>query len=237
MNSFVERLQEIIGENSANSFAKRAGIGESTFRKYLAGSMPSIDNAAKIAKAAGVALQWLATGEGPKFPDEKSSPQAQPQSQSSLVSEVDEQAVLARLRRIEAEFYAASEPLPFTGPLAARRGELVEIATDEKMPDSARTLADRLLSAGFDDKQAERRMDARWERHAARQRLMRSKIEAIAAREFTGTVSPHFIGHLTTLALSHPLSETDIQLILTGAHLLTYEALGKLDLGWKPDLK
>jgi len=69
MSEFSDRLKELIGPNSANSFARKVGLGESLLRKYLSGTTPSIDNALKIAKGADVSFMWLASGEGPKLAD------------------------------------------------------------------------------------------------------------------------------------------------------------------------
>ena len=65
MTEFAERLKVLIGEESANAFARRVGLGESLLRKYLAGSIPSIDKARELAERSGVNFLWLATGEGP----------------------------------------------------------------------------------------------------------------------------------------------------------------------------
>lgn len=67
---FSERLKLAIGSESTNSFAKKCDIRESTIRGYLSGSMPSLDKAAVLAKAAHVDLTWLATGEGEMRPGE-----------------------------------------------------------------------------------------------------------------------------------------------------------------------
>lgn len=45
-------------------------MGESLMRKYLAGSSPSTENLAAIASAAGVTVDWLATGQGIKSAEE-----------------------------------------------------------------------------------------------------------------------------------------------------------------------
>lgn len=60
------RIRDAIGEEPVAAFGRRCGIGESLLRKYLAGSEPSATNLAKIADAAGVTVDWLATGRGPK---------------------------------------------------------------------------------------------------------------------------------------------------------------------------
>ena len=64
METLADRIKVLIGDGSANSFARKCGIGESSLRQYLSGSMPSADNAAKIAKTGSVSLDWLVTGEG-----------------------------------------------------------------------------------------------------------------------------------------------------------------------------
>lgn len=49
-------------------------------RKYLAGSEPSATNIAKIADAAGVTVDWLATGREPKYRSQaRQAAQNQPQ--------------------------------------------------------------------------------------------------------------------------------------------------------------
>lgn len=61
------RLKEIIGNESVAAFARRCGFGESLLRKYLDGASPSIDKITAIASAAGVTIDWLATGKGFKW--------------------------------------------------------------------------------------------------------------------------------------------------------------------------
>lgn len=53
------------GNESPHAFAQRSGIGDSTIRRYLLGSMPGLDNLLIIAEAANVTLDWLAAGKGP----------------------------------------------------------------------------------------------------------------------------------------------------------------------------
>ena len=65
-NELKDRLREAIGDESQASFARRAGVAESVFRKYLAGAQPSTDRLVAIADAAGVNIAWLAAGRGPK---------------------------------------------------------------------------------------------------------------------------------------------------------------------------
>lgn len=60
---FSERLKSIVPTGSGREFAKRAGIGYSTFHNYLqAISSPTLDNLVLLAKAGNVSVEWLATG-------------------------------------------------------------------------------------------------------------------------------------------------------------------------------
>jgi len=60
---FPARLMTAKDPLSTNAFAKKCGISESVFRKYLAGeSVPGADKLVDIAREAGVSLDWLATG-------------------------------------------------------------------------------------------------------------------------------------------------------------------------------
>lgn len=55
-----------MGEKSNRSFAVECGISEGTLRSYLqGGTYPPLDTLEMIAKAAGVRLAWLASGEEP----------------------------------------------------------------------------------------------------------------------------------------------------------------------------
>lgn len=67
-SSFAERLMLAFGDESPHAFAQRSGIGDSTIRRYLLGSMPGLDNLLIIASAANVTLDWLAAGRGPMRP-------------------------------------------------------------------------------------------------------------------------------------------------------------------------
>lgn len=67
-DGFSERLKIAIGSGSINAFAKKCEIRESSIRGYLSGSMPGVDKAAALARAANVNLEWLATGYGEMRP-------------------------------------------------------------------------------------------------------------------------------------------------------------------------
>lgn len=59
-----ERIRDAMGKESARSIARRAGISDSTLRSILAGARPTVDNLVALARALGVGLDWLATGQG-----------------------------------------------------------------------------------------------------------------------------------------------------------------------------
>jgi len=62
------RLSELVdAHKSQASFARAVGISGTMLRKYLEGSEPGVSIAARIAAAAGVRLEWLILGTGPKF--------------------------------------------------------------------------------------------------------------------------------------------------------------------------
>lgn len=64
---FAKRLHEAKGDESARSFAQRAGVSSNVMNQYLSGkSEPTRPNLMKIAEAAHVNLEWLATGRGAK---------------------------------------------------------------------------------------------------------------------------------------------------------------------------
>ena len=70
-DQFPSRLKTCLGNNSGNSFARLCGFSESLLRKYLSGeSLPGIERIVAIAEAAGVSLEWLATGRGPMRRDD-----------------------------------------------------------------------------------------------------------------------------------------------------------------------
>lgn len=119
------RIRELIGVESTSSFARSCRLSESVIRTYINDyRMPPLDNAASIAAAGGVTVDWLATGREPKFRKD----------------------VVAALRR-------AQEPEPAPGVASAGPGELMAIYKDAP-PEGrnallalARAIRDRTLRA------------------------------------------------------------------------------------------
>src|SRR5262245_61118761 len=67
--AFVGRLRQLIAiAGSASALAKAAGLSQSGFHRYLSGGEPSRRALVALAKATGVNLAWLATGEGVATP-------------------------------------------------------------------------------------------------------------------------------------------------------------------------
>lgn len=65
--AFVERLKKITEGESNRSFAKRCEMSDALLGSYLRGEKtPGMDRLVAIASAAGVTVDWLATGRLPK---------------------------------------------------------------------------------------------------------------------------------------------------------------------------
>lgn len=63
---FHDRLRYLLTrEKSASAFARKAGLSQSGLHRIEAGGDPTLKTLVAIADAAGVPVQWLATGEGP----------------------------------------------------------------------------------------------------------------------------------------------------------------------------
>lgn len=68
--TFPERLKQLVAEfGSRYALARSSRIPASTLQSYEAGSKPGIDALIKLARAANVDLNWLATGEGKMRPE------------------------------------------------------------------------------------------------------------------------------------------------------------------------
>ena len=68
ITGFVDRLKQLINNDSIASFSRKCGIPESTIRSYLVrGKTPRMEHLADISSASGVTVDWLATGTGIKY--------------------------------------------------------------------------------------------------------------------------------------------------------------------------
>lgn len=73
---FAERMTKIleIFNGNVSELARQAGIKPPSAKRWLTGeSDPQMSNLIKLARAAGVNVQWLATGEGAQYPSQSHS--------------------------------------------------------------------------------------------------------------------------------------------------------------------
>lgn len=79
LKGFTERMEQILGDESARSFGLRCGLSDTAIKKYRADtSTPNVERLIAIANAAGVDVKWLATGEaspGSDLREEESQPE------------------------------------------------------------------------------------------------------------------------------------------------------------------
>lgn len=118
---FPARLRECIGDEPVAAFARRCGFSEGLLRAYLkAEKQPGMARLVRIAEVAGVTLDWLATGRGPKrragaqvpvTPDISASPYARRWEKiMALVEGIeDEAARAAALEELFARAQSAAE--------------------------------------------------------------------------------------------------------------------------------
>ncbi|MFU3068460.1 XRE family transcriptional regulator [Pseudomonas aeruginosa] len=70
--AFIERLRSIVAiAGSASALARNAGISQGGLQRYLKGGEPTRRVLISLAKAAGVNLGWLMTGEGSQKSEER----------------------------------------------------------------------------------------------------------------------------------------------------------------------
>ncbi len=109
---FAKRIETLIKTvGSGNALAAAAKVSEGVIRKWKVGeSDPSRENLISLAKAAGVCIEWLATGEGPK-----------------TLAELDTAAIpekaLARLRSSDYAFIPLYDVRAAAGPGATVESE------------------------------------------------------------------------------------------------------------------
>ncbi len=65
---FATRLESLIGAKPVHAFAREVGVPDPTIRSCLRRrSVPRMDVVVKIASETGVSLEWLSTGNGPRY--------------------------------------------------------------------------------------------------------------------------------------------------------------------------
>ncbi|MES9873114.1 MAG: helix-turn-helix domain-containing protein [Candidatus Sedimenticola sp. 6PFRAG7] len=89
-DAFSERIKELIGDfNSAANLARACGFSEAVVRKWRDGkSEPSREKLVAIALNTGVTLEWLATGYGPKHPQESGEGRLTSAQYDSLLDDI-----------------------------------------------------------------------------------------------------------------------------------------------------
>lgn len=101
----IRRCAELVG--SGDALSQKADIPRSTLETYLTGKAePKASRLVAIAEAAGVSVQWLATGREPMRPD----------AAAAQVASVDED-LMARVAEGIALIYKEENARIYTGPL------------------------------------------------------------------------------------------------------------------------
>lgn len=64
MSEISNRIDDLLSQNKLKriDLVKATGIGESTIRAWIKGSVPSAEAAYKVAQYLGVTVEWLVTG-------------------------------------------------------------------------------------------------------------------------------------------------------------------------------
>ena len=96
--TFADRIALLIEGRSVNSFASECGISEGSIRQYLGGAIPRMDKAVRIARTAGVRLEWLAAGEAPMYSDSSASAAAAALVDTAMLTRILCDVVLAVYR-------------------------------------------------------------------------------------------------------------------------------------------
>ncbi|HMM59177.1 MAG TPA: helix-turn-helix domain-containing protein [Candidatus Rifleibacterium sp.] len=119
-DGFKSRLKTIIGRQSVNSFAKNCDIPESSLRNYLSSdSLPKAENLVKIARAAGVSLDWLILGIGNGCENQLSSSSAFDEEAVLDEYRLTNESTVALFERTPARSQAMALPAQFMATLAA----------------------------------------------------------------------------------------------------------------------
>ena len=83
---FHVRLKGLMKDESMRSFGRKVGISDTTIKKYLSGETePSLSRLVALAEQCGVNLEWLATGQEPKYPGEQIKTQHSTETNYAIV--------------------------------------------------------------------------------------------------------------------------------------------------------
>ena len=134
MLTLAERLGELLAQRGdVPKLARGTGLKTTTIRGYLQGpAEPQLRDGAKIARALGVNLEWLATGDGPKW-------RYDPPASSPGVNRIDESILIEVVTIIDEALY----DLPFTlGPVAMAK--VIAAVYDETLKERAIPSSDKV---------------------------------------------------------------------------------------------
>lgn len=83
MGNFVDRLREVVNEvGTIKTLSLKSGVTEKSISNYLHTTTdPGLKNLLKIQRASGVSIDWLASGEGPKYQREDGDYRPDPKKQ------------------------------------------------------------------------------------------------------------------------------------------------------------
>lgn len=100
---FSGRLHALIeSHENASMIAREVGVAEATIRKWKNGaSLPKIRDAVSLARALNVNLLWLATGEGPKDPQTRGSPDSVQEKSADYVCDAQKGWIRKAVEAVE----------------------------------------------------------------------------------------------------------------------------------------
>ena len=107
-DQFIGRVKELIGDLSVRKFAHRAELNPSTLQATLEGRRPQMDTLVAIARAGGVTLDWLATGEGPRQKGQSGAGERKPAQRDGATAATSALAAAAGVSVVRVHNVAAS---------------------------------------------------------------------------------------------------------------------------------
>jgi hypothetical protein len=154
----------------------------------LSGGLPKLDSLVRIAEAAGVSVDWLATGEGPMRVQDLVATRLQGA----------EKLIALALDQIELDRKENNQVTLAEDVLAEGLQELRKIAAEQNATEQQRARADAVAEAVFQDEEAAARNASRMQTVGARARSAKERV-AFACKEFDytpGLVMGHVLQNL-----------------------------------------
>ncbi len=110
MSTFGERLKIAFSTDSISKIAEQLGVSYQTVKNYVAGREPSADLLKQIRNSTNVSIDWLLIGEGEPFKRQKAAftPTNNPVEAQLVTTEINEQLLNSKIRKIVAEELAKS---------------------------------------------------------------------------------------------------------------------------------